>query len=80
MWRWLVSQDQELLRSGGASLRLEDQARPVRARTVWEDEACDCLARQIAADSMHKRRDSGARGLLDAELARLAVCLDAILR
>jgi hypothetical protein len=25
VWRWLVSQDQEL-RSGGASLRLEDQA------------------------------------------------------
>lgn len=31
---------------------------PVRARTVWGDEACDCFVRPTEAETIHKRRGS----------------------
>jgi hypothetical protein len=60
LWRRLVSQDQEL-GWGGASSRLEEQARAVRARTVCEDGACSGLGgtNKTGVNSMrrHRRRE-----------------------
>lgn len=71
MWRWLVSQDQELRRVERASLRLE-----CALGRFGEDGACDCFRATNSSDfNADTNTESGARQicLVDAELARLAV-------